>query len=131
VIVWCYDEGRSCSASRVGACARTDVPTCSLGNDLNEVRDRLGDAGWGTCFVVNGDRVALGQLDGNELRPDTAESVEAAMTPGPNTIGPSARVEAMVERMRMQNLSSLPVTTSDGRLVAMFLRQDAERESDR
>ena len=60
-----------------------------------------------------------------------AESVEAAMTPGPSTIRPSARVEAMVERMGKQNLSSLPVTTSDGRLVGMFLLQDAERESDR
>jgi Mg/Co/Ni transporter MgtE len=95
------------------------------------VRDRVGDAGWDTCFVVNDDRVVVGQLDGNALQRDTAESVEAAMTSGPSTIRPSARVEAMVERMRMQNLSSLPVTTSDGRLVGMFLRQDAERESDR
>jgi CBS domain-containing protein len=42
-------------------------------------------------------------------------------------VRPSARLEAMVERMREQNLSNLPVTTSDGRLVGLLLREDAER----
>ena len=49
------------------------------------------------------------------------------MTPGPSTIRPSARVEDVVERMRRQNLGNLPVTTSDGRLVGLLLREDAER----
>jgi hypothetical protein len=31
------------------------------------VHDRVGDAGWDTCFVVSDDRVVLGQLDGNAL----------------------------------------------------------------
>ena len=36
------------------------------------------------------------------------------MTLGPSTIRPSARLEAMVERMRRQKLTNLRVTTSDG-----------------
>jgi CBS domain-containing protein len=49
------------------------------------------------------------------------------MTGGPSTVRPSARLEAMVKRMHEQNLSNLPVTTSDGRLVGLLMREDAER----
>ena len=106
---------------------RADVPTCRLEDDLNEVRRRVGDAGSDTCFVVDEDRVVLGRLGRTALQRDTGESVEAAMTAGPSTIRPSARLEAIVERMREQKLGSLPVTTSDGRLVGLLAREDAER----
>jgi CBS domain-containing protein len=33
----------------------------------------------------------------------------------------------MVKRMREHDLASLPVTTSDGRLVGLLVREDAER----
>jgi CBS domain-containing protein len=49
------------------------------------------------------------------------------MTLGPSTIRPSARLRDVVERMRTQQLRSLPVTTCDGRLVGLLLREDAER----
>jgi len=49
------------------------------------------------------------------------------MTPEPSTVRPSARLEAMVKRMRERDLTNLPVTTSDGRLVGLLLREDAER----
>jgi len=48
------------------------------------------------------------------------------MTPGPSTVRPSARLEAMIERMRRQNLTNLPVTASDGRLVGLLNPRDAE-----
>jgi CBS domain-containing protein len=49
------------------------------------------------------------------------------MTSGPSTIRPSARLRDVVERMQKQRLTSLPVTTSDGRLVGLLLRDHAER----
>jgi CBS domain-containing protein len=49
------------------------------------------------------------------------------MTSGPSTVRPSARLEAMVKRMREQNLTNLPVTTPDGRLLGLLVREDAER----
>ena len=52
------------------------------------------------------------------------------MTPGPSTIRPSARLRDVVERMRRQNLTSLPVTTPDGRLVGLLTRRDAEAALD-
>jgi CBS domain-containing protein len=53
-------------------------------------------------------------------------TAEEAMTPGPSTIRPSARLEAMVERMQRQKLTNLPVTTPDGRFVGLFTLRDAE-----
>ena len=48
------------------------------------------------------------------------------MTAGPSTIRPSARLEAMVERMQRQSLTNLPVTTSDGRFAGLLTLRDAE-----
>jgi hypothetical protein len=56
-------------------------------------------------------------------------TAEEAMTPGPSTIRPSARLDAMVERKRRQKLTNLPVTTSDGLLVRLLTRGDAEARS--
>jgi CBS domain-containing protein len=51
---------------------------------------------------------------------------EEAMTLGPSTVRPSARLEAMVERMQRQKLTNLPVSTSDGRLAGLLTLGDAE-----
>ncbi len=106
---------------------RAEVPTCHLEENLDEVRRRVREAGWDTCFVVDDDRVVLGRLGRTAIQRDTNGSVEEAMSAGPSTIRPSARIEAIVERMREKNLTSLPVTTSDGRLVGLLSREDAER----
>ena len=57
-------------------------------------------------------------------------SVEEAMTLGPSTVRPSYELDAAVERMRKQNLTSLPVTRSDGVLIGILQREDAERALD-
>jgi CBS domain-containing protein len=49
------------------------------------------------------------------------------MALGPSTIRPSAGLRDMVERMERQKLTNLPVTSSEGRLVGLLLREDAER----
>jgi Mg/Co/Ni transporter MgtE len=61
-------------------------------------RERRGD----TCFVINEQRM-------------------------PSTVRPSLDLAATVERMRDQNLTNLPVTRSDGVLLGVLLRDDAER----
>jgi Mg/Co/Ni transporter MgtE len=87
---------------------------------------RLDESNWDTCFVVDDRRVVLGRLGRRAIRGRADVSAEEAMTPGPSTIRPSARLEAMVERMKRQNLTNLPVTTSDGRLVGLLTLRDAE-----
>src|SRR5712692_2646543 len=119
-------EGTSSSATRVAAYVRSDVPTCRLEDDLEAMRKRVREADWDTCFVVADNDVVLGRLGRAAINSDESATIEQAMTPGPSTIRPSARLEDVVARMRSQNLSSLPVTTSEGRLVGLLLREDAE-----
>jgi len=120
-------EGRRDSAIRVGAHARTDVPVCGLRDTLSEICERVRDAGWDTCFVVDERRVVLGRLGRSALARDAGTSVEEAMTSGPSTVRPSFGLDEAVQRMRAQNLTSLPVTRSDGVLVGLLQREDAEQ----
>src|SRR6266508_320199 len=119
-------EGANGSETRAGAHVRTDVPTCHLDERLEDVCERLDERGWDTCFVVDERRVVLGRIGRRAIRARKNVTAEEAMTPGPSTIRPSARLEATIERMRRQNLTNLPVTTSDGRLVGLLTLRDAE-----
>src|SRR5918996_4848180 len=120
-------EGVNGRETRAGAHLRTDVPTCRLDDRLREVCERLDESGWDTCFVVDEQRVVLGRLGRRAIRGREDVTAEQAMTPGPSTIRPSARLDAIIERMRRQNLTNLPVTTSDGRLLGLLTLRDAER----
>src|SRR6266487_18956 len=46
---------------------------------------------------------------------------------GSSTVRPSLELDRAVERMRSQNLTTLPVTTSEGRLFGLLERDTAER----
>jgi CBS domain-containing protein len=119
-------EGTNVPAPTGGDVAHRDVPTCTLADNLADVRERVRAAGWDTCIVVNEQRVVLGRLGRKALAADTAEPVEQAMTPGPSTVRPSIGADALLERIRTRNLSSFVVTTPDGRLVGLALRRDLE-----
>jgi CBS domain-containing protein len=120
-------EGRRHSGTRVGAHLQALVPTCALEESLRDVGDRVRSAGADTCFVVNEHGILLGRLGRAALDRDDDVTVEEAMTAGPSTVRPSLDLSAALERMRTQNLSDLPVTSSDGVLVGVIRREDAER----
>jgi len=121
-------EGTRGSETRVGAYLhRRDVPACRLDESLREVRTRARAAGSDTCFVLNPEGVVLGRLGRAALAGEDDVSVEQAMSPGPSTVRPSLELHRAVERMRTQNLTTLPVTTSDGRLLGLLERDAAER----
>ena len=119
-------EGANGSETRAGAHVRTDVPTCRPSDRLHDVCAQLNESGWDTCFVVDERGVVLGRLGRRAIRGRADVSAAEAMTLGPSTIRPSARLEPVVERMRRQNLTSLPVTKSDGRLVGLLTLRAAE-----
>jgi CBS domain-containing protein len=119
-------EGTAVPVRQAGGVARRDVPTCTLHDSLAAVRERARAAGWNTCIVVNEHRIVLGRLGRKAIAADTDESVEAAMTPGPRTVRPSIGADALLERMHSRNVTSFTVTTSDGRLVGLVLREDLE-----
>jgi Mg/Co/Ni transporter MgtE len=120
-------EGTRGSDTRVGAYLRRDVPTCRLEEQLTDVRVRVRGAGWDTRFVVSDDHVVLGRLGRAALAGDDEVSVEQAMSAGPSTVRPSLELERAVERMRSQKLTTLPVTTSEGRLLGLLEQDTAEQ----
>src|SRR5919201_25545 len=119
-------EGRNVPERTAGDIAHRDVPTCTLDDNLSEVRERVRAGGWDTCVVVNAERVVLGRLGRKAIAADDDASVEQAMTPGPSTVRPSIGADALLERIRARNLTSFLVTTPDGRLVGLALRSDLE-----
>jgi CBS domain-containing protein len=119
-------EGAGGSETRAGAHVRTDAPDCAREDRLPEICERLEETGWDTCFVLDERGVVLGRIGRRAIHGKADVSAEEAMTLGPSTIRPSARLQAMVERMQRQNLTTPPVTRSDGRLVGLLSRRNAE-----
>jgi Mg/Co/Ni transporter MgtE len=78
-------------------------------------------------LVVNDEQIVLGRLGSAALARRHELSVEETMSAGPSTVRPSLELDRAVERMRRQDLTTLPVTTSDGRLVGLLARDAAER----
>ena len=120
-------EGTNTGRPRAVDVARGDVPTCHLDERLGEVRDRVKAAGWDACVVVNAERVVLGLLRARELDRDPALRIEQAMRPGPSTFRPYVAIEKLVKVMTDHGRENLPITTSDGRLVGLVKRADAEQ----
>ncbi len=66
------------------------------------------------------------------LRPEALQvgddaTVEQAMAPGPTTVRASETLPELTERMRQANVSSMLVTTPEGRLLGILYRDEAER----
>jgi Mg/Co/Ni transporter MgtE len=120
-------EGTGAELPRAGEVARTDVPTCRLGDSIGEVRERVRAAGWDACVVVNGERVVLGLLREEELGRGQDEPVEQVMRPGPSTFRPHVPIEEMAHFMVDHDLPTSPVTSSDGRLIGLLRKEDAAR----
>jgi predicted transcriptional regulator len=117
-------EGTDTQSPRLVDVVRRDVPTCSLGERLGDVHDRVIAAGWDACVVISQQRVVLGLLRAKELQADPELLVEHAMRPGPSTYRPFVSVAEMRRTMIERNLESSPVTTSDGKLVGLVRQQD-------
>ena len=107
-------EGTNSQRPRLIDVVRRDVPTCSLGERLGDVRDRVTAAGWDACVVMSQQRVVLGLLRAKELQADPDLPVDRAMRPGPSTYRPFVSVTEMHRIMTERNLESSPVTTADG-----------------
>jgi Mg/Co/Ni transporter MgtE len=93
-----------------------------------DVTARLRD-GWDICVVTNDANIVLGLLGRSALCSSHETRVESVMTPGPSTIRPSARLEAITKRMHDQNLTRIVVTRSDGVLFGVLRAEDIEPPS--
>lgn len=103
----------------------TDVPTCTLGADVDAARRTLTTSGWSWCAVINEHGVVAGRIDAAALTGATgAAGVADVMERGPSTIRADADVSDALERMRKKGTEALIVTDPDGRLLGA-LRSDA------
>jgi predicted transcriptional regulator len=118
-------EGTNAQHPRAGDVARKDVPTCAPGERLGEVRERVRASGWNVCVVVNEQRVVFGLLRAKELDADPARRIEEVMRPGPSTFRPHVAIAEMAASMVDHDLEASPITSSDGRLIGILLRDDA------
>jgi Mg/Co/Ni transporter MgtE len=90
------------------------------------VKARVETSEFTVCGVINDERVLLGMLRGKCWEePDDALAGDI-MRPGPSTIRPSEDLAAVTGRMQKRNVSALFVTSSDGRLLGLLRRADAE-----
>jgi CBS domain-containing protein len=117
-------EGTNAQLPRLADIVRRDVPTCSLGERLGDIRGRAHAAGWDACVVLSEDRVVLGLLRAAQLQADPGLLVDHVMRPGPSTYRPFVSVAEMRRIMIDRDMESSPVTTSDGRLVGLVRRRD-------
>jgi CBS domain-containing protein len=120
-------EGSNTATTRAGNLARRDVPTCRLDERLGDVRERAQTAGWNAAVVVTDERVVLGLLRQRKLDGEADTRVEVAMLPGPKTFRPYASAKEMADFLTEHDMENVPITTSDGRLVGLVLREDAVR----
>jgi len=88
-----------------------------------EVAARL-PPGFDISVVTNDSQVVLGVLGSRALRSAGQATVASAMTPGPSTIRPSARIDAIRERMRDEGLTRIIVSRSDGTLFGVMRSED-------
>jgi CBS domain-containing protein len=115
-------EGRRAALPTAAGAADASVPTCRLDDDLQAVRERVRATDWKQCIVINDGRVVLGRLGQRALATDDEGTVEGAMTAGPTTVRPDARLDELLQRLEQKGVTSALVTTSDGRLVGVVRR---------
>jgi Mg/Co/Ni transporter MgtE len=82
--------------------------------------------GWKVSIVVNEANVVLGRLRGDIWNAPADTLVEDVMENGPTTFRPDYTAQALADRMRGRNVENTLITRSDGFLVGMFYRADAE-----
>jgi len=122
-------EGEQASVARVAAVVRRDVPTCRLAERVGEVRRRIEAAGWGLCVVVNDRRIVLGLLRDEALRADPDATAEQAMEIDPSTYRPHEPLAETAHHLADAGVRRVLVTTSDGELIGVLVRDDAERRA--
>jgi Mg/Co/Ni transporter MgtE len=121
-------EGEKAGERRAIALAVDDVVTSPLDGTIADVRERVAASRYGFAFVVAPGRVLLGRLRRAALEGDGELSAEAVMELGPSTIRPDKELEPLAERMRKNDLTTLPVTTPEGELLGVVRRDDLESE---
>ncbi|HYW89631.1 MAG TPA: CBS domain-containing protein [Chloroflexota bacterium] len=123
-------EGEMAAVPRIGDVADRDVPTCGTAERVGEVRRRLQQDAQDPCVVLGQRRVVLGRVRAKDLEANPDAAVEDVMDPGPVTYRPDTLLAELVEHLQQlprSKANRILVTTSDGELIGLLRRADAER----
>jgi CBS domain-containing protein len=123
-------EGELAAVPRIGDVADRDVAICGPAESVGEVRRRLQQVGQDLCVVVSNRRIVLGRVRARDLEGDPEAAVEDVMDPGPVTYRPDTLLAELVERLQelpKTKANRILITTSDGELIGLLRRADAER----
>ena len=119
-------EGEFAEIPKAGDVVRRDVPLCHLTDPLGEVYKRCQEVGWQVCLVVNEANIVLGRVRREAWQANPETPVEQVMENGPTTFRPDNFLEPLVKRMRDKKVGSVIITNSDGVLIGLLYRKDAE-----
>lgn len=120
-------EGTAEPEQRVIDATRGDVPTCRPDETITDVRARVVDGGWNVCVVVDCDGMAIGRVRGSAFDADPDRRAAEVMEPGPSTVRPDSLLPPLVRRMHERNAQHVLVTTPQGTLIGILLRDEADR----
>ncbi|MGH8946216.1 MAG: CBS domain-containing protein [Acidimicrobiia bacterium] len=120
-------EGTADDKQRVADATRPDVPTCKLEEPVEKVRSRAAAVGWEVCVVVDCDGLVIGRLRQPAIESEGDLLVDEVMEPGPATVRPDALLQPLVDRMDRRDTPHVLVTTPQGHLLGVLLRDEAKR----
>ena len=120
-------EGDAPVVQRVSDATRPDVPTCAVDDEIGTVRTHTFDAGWDECIVVTEDGIVVGRLRGPAWDVDDTTTVGELMESGPTSVRPNGLLKDLVDRMSKRPTKMVVVTTPQGFLIGILLREEAER----
>jgi CBS domain-containing protein len=115
-------EGEKADVPRAWKLARDDVVTCSLGDTVGEVRERILASPYGFGFVVTESGCVLGRMRKSSLDCDPSLTAEQVMEPGPSTVRADLSPEQLRERLDKRGFNFAVVTTPDGKLIGVVPR---------
>lgn len=103
-----------------------EVITCHTAEQVRDVYQRVTAVGGDIALVVNDDCIVLGRLRQKVFTQHPETFVEDVMEEGPTTIRPNTNLADIIPRMQARKVSSVVVTTADGRLSGILYRHDGE-----
>ena len=120
-------EGNATPEQQVIDATRRDVPTCRPDETIADVRARTADGNWDVCVVVDCDGMAIGRIRRSALEADASLLAAEVMEVGPSTVRPDSLLRPLAKRMHEHNAAHVLVTTAQGTLIGILLRDEADR----
>lgn len=120
-------EGDAPFFQTVADAMRPDVPICAPSESIGMVGERVREAGWSDCLVIDCDGLVIGRLRSSTWDLDPLLTAADVMQSGPTTVRPNGPLDTLVKTMDRRPTPLVVVTTAQGNLLGVVLRDAARR----